>query len=1033
MTGTLTPRRMVVLIFLLAMATFLSDSYVSAGSVDGITDLSSDRSMTISDMAVEGDEVYIVAILREADSGSVQFRHFDGARWQPWMWVSSVLHESAYGAEIAVENGTAHMVYLAEFSQDKIGIFHRAFHNGNLSPEVRVDLDSGTWVQRRWAPDVAVDGGIVHVVWDQSSGGEMGIIYRRLDQTGWDDTQIIGTEGFGISVSSPMVVAEGNKIHVAWVRYDGSENLRNVVYRYFDGSLWSNLKRASTGFEDGEEISRFDMVVRDGTVHIVWDARVSHYYKVYHVSVELGMRGEVQLVSPNKDKESFHNPSIAVEGESVVVAWMSGRWWSSASIAFRYFNGTAWGVSQTLGANLDYEAQSSPKVAIDHGTLHIGWSGLNNSNYTSLYWNATFEHEPPSSKVGPLKTFWIGPEGLEVMWSAEDDYYLGRVSLYYRCSKDNITWSGWAFCDGTIKVSSPRSTGTFHFVPMNGDGFYQFQTRAEDLLGNEEELSQGGDVAVALDTVAPTGSITILGDMDGLTSRPDLRIGMTYHDEMTGNLENATESTLLHISVSQYPFGTNRIWMMAEPEIELTLEGWDGTKTIWMQVMDLAGLVSPVYSVQIVLDTTPPNGTIVIAGGAHRIASSALQVDITFLDATSGVVSLRLSNDGVWDDEAWSPAETPLLWILEDGEGLRSVFLQVLDGAGWVSETVADHVIVDLEAPVGNVTIVSTTGITALRNIKLILEYKDNLSRVSQFRLSNNGSWRDEDWEEPKNLVSWTLKDGSGLKRVHLQLMDAWGHISETFSDEITLDLELPRASVMIVGDEDGVNSLDLQLRISYWDTTTSIERMRLSDRDDCRVVPWEVPSEARIFTLSPGDGRRFIYIQVMDSAGHVSQTQWDDILVDTTPPRVMTTKPLSNETLVWTYSEIFIIFSEPMDQASIEGHLHLKTGPLDIDSTFRWSLNDTMLSIAPYKPLDEGRLYRLELGTGVTDATGNPLTAPLVIKFETEEEALTDVPPEEGSDPTGVLQILIMIAIAVNVILAIMLMRRRQRPRRPS
>ncbi len=1036
MMWTSTPRPLPALICLLSLAILLISLGVSAETEDGITDLSDDRDIYVRDMAVEGDRVYLVATESGSTGSSAQIRYFNGSQWLPWIRVSDTSHVWASSSAVAVENGTAHIVYCVRVDDDsryRTEIYHRAFWDGRLSEESRVDQDTDTGDQRHSTPDVVVEGGVVHVVWNQDDSMTQGIRYRRLDQTGWGDVIIISPTRPGFNFDHPKVAAEGTKIHVVWIQGDGLSLNGDVVYREFDGSLWSTIVTASTDFVYGKDSLRLDMAVMDGRVHIVWDTHDSVYNSVYYGAMKNGVFEDAILVSPDRTIGRYHTPSIAVEGEGVAVTWMAGRLWGNTTVGIRYHNGTGWGTVQTLGSNLPFESQSWPQVAIADGRLQVGWNGKQNDTYSVLYLMTPLKGQVPNSTAGPLDAFWIEPEGLDVQWTAEDDYFLGRVSLYYRFSEDNITWSEWTHIRETVRVTSPRATGTFSFVPEDGDGFYQFQTRAEDLLGNVETLSHGGDVTVALDTVAPTGSIMILGDLDGVTSQPELRIGLTYHDGMTGHLENATGGTLLLTSVSQHDPETDRNWMLAEPEIDLTLQGWDGTWTIWMQVRDLAGHVSPVYSVQILLDTTQPNGTIAIADGAHRIATSDIMVELTFEDATSGVVSIRLSNDGVWDNEAWLLVDTTLNWTLATGEGMRSVFLQVLDRAGWVSETVADHVVVDLEAPFGNVSIVSISGYTASPNVILKLEYRDNLSRVTHVRLSNNGTWRDEVWVEARELVSWTLDNRSGLRKVHLQVMDEWGHISETVSDEIILDLEPPRASVMIVDNFMVVNSLELELVITYWDTTTNVERMRLSDSDDWEGVPWEEPSETRVFSLSPGDGRRLVYLQVMDSVGHVSETFWEDVLVDSTLPTLTAIRPPADETQVWTHTEILIIFSEPMRKSSVESGLHLTTGEWEVYGSFIWSVNDTLLSFVPYSPLDEGRQYRLELGTEATDTVGNHLATPLVIEFETEGRVQVEVPTEVGLDPTGVLQILIMIAIAVNVVLAVMLLRRRRRPRRPS
>ena len=89
-----------------------------------------------------------------------------------------------------------------------------------------------------------------------------------------------------------------------------------------------------------------------------------------------------------------------------------------------------------------------------------------------------------------------------------------------------------------------------------------------------------------------------------------------------------------------------------------------------------------------VADATPPVGTVslpAVVRSSHVVVAAALT------DPESGVIELRLSNDGViWS--GWqgfpSPAPDGLLrvpWILARGSGAKTVTMQARNGAGLIA------------------------------------------------------------------------------------------------------------------------------------------------------------------------------------------------------------------------------------------------------------------------------------------------------------------------------------------------------------
>lgn len=100
----------------------------------------------------------------------------------------------------------------------------------------------------------------------------------------------------------------------------------------------------------------------------------------------------------------------------------------------------------------------------------------------------------------------------------------------------------------------------------------------------------------------------------------------------------------------------------------------------------------------------------------------------------------------------------------------------------------------DTTKPTGSLTIKSGSQYTKVSSVTLTLAAQDDLSGVTSMRISNDGTFDTETWENYSTTKSWILSSGDGLKRVYAQFMDADGNVSNIISNTITLDTTPPPA-----------------------------------------------------------------------------------------------------------------------------------------------------------------------------------------------------------------------------------------------
>lgn len=225
--------------------------------------------------------------------------------------------------------------------------------------------------------------------------------------------------------------------------------------------------------------------------------------------------------------------------------------------------------------------------------------------------------------------------------------------------------------------------------------YYQIQ--------NNAGLNSLFNDTIILDTTNPTGSITIDGG-ETYTTAPNVELTLTLTDTNSGSAQMCFSNDNLSWN-SWESFLSTKQW---------TLSGGDGAKTVYAKFEDNAGLTSQTYLDTIILDTTPPTGSIEINSGTQYTNSGTVTITLSLTDANSNVAEMRFSNDNsYWSD--WQGFITTKSWSLEGEEGVNTVYVQFKDNTGLTS-TYSASIILDVTAPIANAgssqTIIQGTAVS---------------------------------------------------------------------------------------------------------------------------------------------------------------------------------------------------------------------------------------------------------------------------------------------------------------------------------
>ena len=372
------------------------------------------------------------------------------------------------------------------------------------------------------------------------------------------------------------------------------------------------------------------------------------------------------------------------------------------------------------------------------------------------------------------------------------DSYSGVALM--RFSENGGTWGAWV----TFAKTYPYT------LTSAGDGYKSVDVQFQDYAVRNSTMWGIWDY-ILLDTTKPNGTVFINNGSIATTST-SVYLNLTYTDTGSG--------------ISKIRFGNTgdpwSAWETPTPTKAWTIPAGDGTKYVWCEVMDNAGLISDQFYDGIILDTVNPTGSIVVgSGNPTYTTTAAVTLYLTYADSGSGVYQVRYGNSG----GSWSTWEAPAAtkaWTLIAGEGSKTVWYQVMDNAGLTSTQSPDSIILDTTAPTGSIIINGGAATTNTRSVTLSLTYSDTTSGVYQVRYGNTGEpW--SAWQAPSATKAWTLTAGAGLKTVWYQIMDNAGLVSTMYSDDITLTSTF------------GLKSLTTW----YWTSNTQINSVASGDVDN--------------------------------------------------------------------------------------------------------------------------------------------------------------------------------------------------------
>jgi hypothetical protein len=413
-------------------------------------------------------------------------------------------------------------------------------------------------------------------------------------------------------------------------------------------------------------------------------------------------------------------------------------------------------------------------------------------------------------------------------------------------------------------------------------------------LDDAGNLSATASDTVVLDETAPViDNFTVNG---GAAFTNDAGALVTLSLAVTDATSGATEMQISNDAVFDEPFeplvalSAHQLAVIGDPAATAN----DGTKTVRVQVRDLAGNVSAPAQATIELDRAPPtlDAAFTIDCGGVANASDCTTSVVSLTIQSSNAVEMAISNLAGLPDANFIPLADGAAHILTPGDGARTAFLLLRDAAGNLSAEFSDTINVDGAPPLFP-TVTIASGAAAVNDQTVTVDLA--ASGATRMRVAFDGVLDTEPTIDFAPQLTDDLPAGDGEKTVVAVFLDDAGNLSTTASDSVILDETAPVIDDFSINGGAGFTNdaaALVTLNLSANDATSGVVSTQISNDavfDEPVAAFAGVVAHVLEVVGDPAnvsnDGTKTVRVQVRDLAGNVSTPAVATIELDRAPP----------------------------------------------------------------------------------------------------------------------------------------------------
>ncbi len=555
-------------------------------------------------------------------------------------------------------------------------------------------------------------------------------VYDEINETYREETWIL-SEGDEAAIESLQV----NSGIVAWIAkykyHDQTDYTYAVHYRVFDPTreMWQSdfagVDQAGW-FGEGYGFKRklHNMTVRDGVV--VWQIQYMTAVEPLHVQYGVCYVAYDPMDGVWKFERDLFKYIILsgcrpelLRVDDGVLAWGEPCKDDYSPVFVRTYDQEVhrWAKGQR-GTMLPY--RDLDEIEIANGTVHAHsgfWFGPDFHNF--------FVYDPHNHKWSELIDFedllgnwnWPDPIPKASFVAQPTSEFVPFWTTFWDTSFPNhidTTWS-WNFGDGSPH-SDLRSPVHLYDIAGNYDAVLTWSLPTGDnyVATTFIEAKEAPDPP-PLPPSPPTGSILINAGESYTRSRY-LALSVAASPSVTEmcfrQTPPITPPWLWSIWEPYSPFKSYKLVDVLGPDGRPV----DGTRTVYVKFRDATLLESGAYPDTIVLDTTPPTGTVEVNGGSDCTDNPTVNVAFSATDNYQGSLQMSWAVDTLNGIIIWTlfgPVQSSVTTSLGSTDGEKYVYVRYRDGAGNMTHEQA-RIVLDTTPPESG-SIIATPGILEIK------------------------------------------------------------------------------------------------------------------------------------------------------------------------------------------------------------------------------------------------------------------------------------------------------------------------------
>ncbi|WBF56872.1 S-layer homology domain-containing protein [Lysinibacillus sp. JK80] len=526
-------------------------------------------------------------------------------------------------------------------------------------------------------------------------------------------------------------------------------------------------------------------------------------------------------------------------------------------------------------------------------------------------WDLTFtqftidipNNNPPTITNGAITPSNITTPGVQLDWAKASDDITAQEDLeyqVYQSSSNNIDTVSTIELNGTPLGGYTKDSNSFNVTGLVANTTYYFNVIVKDTDGNKSAYTMQQITTLALNK-PPTSSNGTIDVNEGQVytfnstsfAFSDEDAGDTLQQIQISTIPNSGQLFLDSNNNQQFDGGeaiTNGM-TISKPNLDagnlkyITESGSSSSFTF--KVSDGIDF-STVYTMSLVVNARP--AVTISTNKPSPTNSLPIFIAIVFSGSVTGftVGDIEVTNGNVTALSGIGNTYTALVSPITDGAVKIKIPEKVVATSGGALNKASNELQIFYDStPPTDIELNNTT----------VQEKKPIGTTVGTLAAVDTGSSQTFTYSLQSGDTSFFTIDGNVLKtkamfaydtknsyKITIRVTDEAGNtLDKEFTIQITKNYA-PSGSIIVNGGQISTSSINVTLNLTATDLEGEAIEMRFSN-DGITWSSWESKISTKSWTLSHGEGSKTVYMQLRDTAGNISNTFSDTIVLDTTPP----------------------------------------------------------------------------------------------------------------------------------------------------